>query len=581
MMHDPGIAVFGATLAREAPLAPAREALLATVEGAAADPIRDDEVERARTSLLASLEKVLLDSGALVRWLAEFHAVGDWRLLYLYRDRLTAVTADDVRRVAAAYFKPANRVLGAFVPTGRPDRAEIPPRPALEALLADYRGAQALEDGEAFDPTPENIERRVLRRTLANGIRAALLPKKTRGGRVVAQLVLHWGDEASTMHRHAACTLAGGMLARGTTRRTRAELRAEMDRLRATISVGMDGASIEVRRAQLQPALALAAEMLRAPRFDPAEFEELKRATITAAQAGRGDPAARASERLARHLGPYPRGHWFYTPTVEERIEALSQATLEDARRCYAELLGATGAQFAAVGDFDPEALAAQVEALFGDWKTPHPYARIPARYFDTPPLAERIATPDKANAVLRAGLNLRLSDAHPDYPALVLGNWLLGGNSDARLPVRVREKEGLSYSTYSWLNAGQLDEAGQFGVAAIYAPQNRERVERAVREELARALADGFDEAELARAKRALLEARRVARAQDRALVARLANYLFLGRTFEWDAAFERRIAALGAEDVRAALARHIDPARLSVFVAGDFREPAGAAAR
>lgn len=574
MMHDPGIALFGATLAREAPVAPAREALLATIEGTAAEPIRDDEVERARASLLASIEKVLLDSASLVRWLAEFHAVGDWRLLYLYRDRLKAVTTADVRRVAAAYFKAANRVVGTFVPTAQPDRAEIPPRPDPEPMLAGYRGAGAVDEGEAFDPTPENIERRVIRRTLANGIRAALLPKKTRGGAVVAQLNLNWGDEASTMNRSAACTLASGMLSRGTAKRTRAELREEMDRLRATISVGMDGATVQVRRAQLEPALRLAAEMLREPRFDPAEFEELRRAAITGAESSRGDPSARAAERLARHLGPYPRGHWLYTPTVEERIEELNKTTLEDARRCYRELVGASGAQFAAVGDFDPDALAALVEELFGDWKTPHPYRRIPARYFDRPPLTERIATPDKANAVLRAGLNLKLRDDHPDYPALLVGNWLLGGSSGARLPVRVREKEGLSYSTYSFLTAGQLDEAGVFGIAAIYAPQNRERVERALREELERALADGFSEAEVEAAKKGLLEARRVARAQDSSLAARLANYLFLGRTFDWDAALERRIAALTPEQVRAALARHVDPKRLSVLAAGDFRD-------
>ncbi len=573
MLHDPGYAYFGAALGRDAPAAPAREALLATLERLGEDPVRDDEVERARTALLADLDRIQVDSGTLVRWLAEFQAMGDWRLLYLYRDRLRAVTTADVRRVAAAYLKPANRVLGAFVPTAQPDRAEIPQRPDLEAALAGFKGSAAVDAGEAFDASPANIEARVQRRTLANGIKVALLPKKTRGGNVIAQLSLNWGNEAAKTARATACSMASGMLARGTLKASRAEIRDTLDRLKASVSVGTEGASLTARRGELEAALRLAAEMLREPSFPAAEFEELKRAALTGAESGRGDPASLAAERLSRHLGPYPRGHWLYTPTTEERIENLKQVTLEDARRCHAELVGATGAEFVAVGDFDPDALAKLVEELFGGWKSPAPYERIPSRYFDRPAIEEQLATPDKANAVLRAGLNLKLRDDHPDFPALVLGNWLLGGNSGARLPARIREKEGLSYSTYSFLSAGQQDEAGRFGVSAIYAPENRERVERAVREEIERALKEGFTAPELESAKKGLLEARRVARSQDGSLAARLANYLHLGRTFAWDVEFERRLAALGAEEVRAALARHIDPRKLSLLKAGDFR--------
>jgi zinc protease len=247
--------------------------------------------------------------------------------------------------------------------------------------------------------------------------------------------------------------------------------------------------------------------------------------------------------------------------------------TLEDARRCHAELVGASGAEFAAVGDFDPAALVALVEELFGGWKNPAPYARIPARYFERPALERELRTPDKANAVLRAGLNLKLRDDHPDFPALVLGNHLLGGSSSARLPGRIREKEGLSYSTYSWFSASPQDESANFSVSAIFAPQNKARVEQAVREELARALRDGFTEDEVRGAKRGLLEARRLARTRDESLNARLATYLHLGRTFAWDVALERRIAALTPGEVRDALRRHLDPAKLAVAKAGDFK--------
>ena len=251
----------------------------------------------------------------------------------------------------------------------------------------------------------------------------------------------------------------------------------------------------------------------------------------------------------------------------------MKVATLDEAKRCYADLVGATGAQFVAVGDFDPEALTKLVEELFGNWTSPVPYARIPARYFERAPLEETVPTPDKANAVLRAGMNLPLRDDNPDFPALLLGNYLIGGTSSARLPARVREKEGLSYSTFSQLNAGAQDAAGSFGVSAIYAPQNRERVERAIREELERALAQGFDAAEFEAAKKGLLEARRVQRGQDAALAGRLSNYLYLGRSFAWDTQLENSIAALKPDQVRDALRHHLDLKKLSFLKAGDFK--------
>ncbi|MEW6688052.1 MAG: pitrilysin family protein, partial [Pseudomonadota bacterium] len=114
MMHDPGYAYFGATLGKEASLEAAREALLNTLEGPGRAPITDEEVERARTAHVNSMEKAQLEAPALVRWLSEFAAMGDWRLFFLYRDRLRKVTTADVQRVVDTYLKPANRVLGMF-----------------------------------------------------------------------------------------------------------------------------------------------------------------------------------------------------------------------------------------------------------------------------------------------------------------------------------------------------------------------------------------------------------------------------------------------------------------------------------
>ena len=103
-----------------------------------------------------------------------------------------------------------------------------------------------------------------------------------------------------------------------------------------------------------------------------------------------------------------------------------------------------------------------------------------------------------------------------------------------------MREREGLSYSIQTWLALSSFEENTPLYLYAIFAPENRERVRAAIAEEFARALKDGFTEAEVADAKRALLQARRIARAQDGALAGGLVQQAYLGRT--WDFAGEDR---------------------------------------
>jgi zinc protease len=570
--REAGFAYFGANVRQGASLEAARDALLKVLEGFAANPVTEDEVERARTRLVNDIELAIADSRRLTSVLSECVGMGDWRLLFLHRDRLKQIRAADVQAAAIRYLKPTNRTVGLFIPTKTPDRAEIPAVPDVAAVLKGYHGSGAIAAGEGFNPTPVNIEARVIRKTLPGGMQLALLPKKTRGGTVIAQLALQWGDEASKMNRAPACGITSAMLIRGTRKHTREQLRNRFDRLKANVGIGGDGGSIETVRESLPETLRLMAEVLRQPSFPQDELEQLRRSSLTSIDAQRSDPSALAGLALSRHLNPYPPEHWLYTATLDERGAQLKALSLEDVTKCYGDFYGASNSELAVVGDFDPEAVTRLAEELFGDWKSPRPYARIPRHYVQVQAANDVIVTPDKANAVLRAGMLLKLRDDNPDYPALLVGNYILGGSSDSRLVRRIREKEGLSYSVGSFLSADSFDERGVFGVYAIYAPQNRARVEAAVAEELRRALAEGFSAAEVDAGKKGLLQARQLARSNDEALAGRLASYLVLGRTLAWDQQLEDRIAALTPPDVLEALRRYLDPARLSIVKAGDF---------
>jgi zinc protease len=444
-------------------------------------------------------------------------------------------------------------------------------------MLQGYTGRAALAQGEAFDPSPANIESRV-KRSQVSGLKVALLPKKTRGETVNVVLNLRWGTEQTVMGREAAAKTAGSMLLRGTKTKSRQQIKDTFDRLKARVSV--DGGplgvavSVEAKREHLPEVLRLVAEVLREPAFDAQELALLQQEWLAALEKARSEPDSQGGYAYRRALGShYPKGHPYYAPTVEEDLAGVKAVTLKQARAFHREFYGASQGELAAVGDFDAQQLTTLVHELFGGWKSPAPYARVPQRFNDAAPRTLALETPDKANAILLAGQNLKLKDDHPDWPALMLGNFMFGGGFlNSRLATRIRQKDGLSYGVNSGLSAGPLDEVGSFYTYAIYAPQNAEKLEAAMRDELSRALEEGFTPEELQKARGGLLEYRQAGRAQDGGLARTLASYLYYGRTLEHDAALEQRMAKLTAEDVRQALGRHVDARKLTVVKAGDF---------
>ena len=575
--YDPGLLLAFATLRKQDSIDSARDTLLKVMEGFATQPPTEEEVNRAKVKFSSDFDRLLANTEQLGVALSESIAAGDWRLLFLGRDQIRKVTAADVQRVALHYLKNDNRTLAMFIPTDKPDRAEIPARPDVAALLKDYKGDAAVAAGEAFDPSQENIDRRTTRASLPGGMKLALLPKNTRGSLVQAQVRLHFGDLESLTGKGAAPGVSAGLLSKGTRRLTRQQLDDELARLKATLSIsgGADSATatIQTVRENLPQVMRLMADSLREPAFSPGEFEQLKRQAQSAIEAQRREPQGVAVNELQRLFNPYPKGDPRYVGTFDEQLTALGKVTLGDVKRFHTDFYGASDAELAVVGDFDMAELTKLAGELFGDWKSPHQFARLVSVYRDIPPMNQTIETPDKANAFFIARENLKLRDDDPDYPAMELGNYMLGGGFlNSRLSTRIRQKEGLSYGVGSQLAVSSQEQVGYLIGYAIYAPQNVAKLEAAFRGEIERVLKDGFTGDEVAAAKRGWLDSRKVNRAQDEILVSALAINLYLDRTMQWSADLEKKLEALTPEQIRDAMRRHIDPAKISVIKAGEF---------
>ncbi|MBL8205636.1 MAG: insulinase family protein [Blastocatellia bacterium] len=574
---EPSLLLLGAEVRLESSLSAAQETFLQVVEEIAKNPVTKEEVERARGNLIKQIQLNLNNSEQICLELSEWVGMGDWRLLFLNRDRLRKTSVEDVQRVASTYLKQSNRTLGLFIPTQKPDRAEIPATPDVLALVKDYKGDAVVAEGEAFDPSPANIDSRTIRASTPGGIKTAFLTKKTRGNTVIARMTLRMGDEKSLMNRATAGSFAGDMLMRGTKTKTRQQIQDEFDKLKARVSVGGSptaaNVSIETTRENLPAVMKLAAEILREPAFPASEFEQLKQEQLAGIEQQRSEPQSLAALAYQQHTAPFPKGHVNYVSTPDEDVAEIKALKLEEVQKFYADFYGANNGEFTAIGDFDEKEVAKLVQDLFGGWKSKMSYTRIPSPFKDVPGVTKSFEAPDKANAFFIAGQNLNIRDDDPDYPALVLGNYMLGGGFlNSRLAVRIRQKEGLSYGVGSQLGAGSLDKNGQFVAFAIYAPQNVTKLEAAFKEEMAKALKDGFTADEIEKAKSGWLQSRQVSRAQDKELAGTLNNLLFLNRTMAWAADFDKKVMALTGEQIVAAMRKHLDPNKTSIFKAGDF---------
>ena len=575
-LREPGIAVFGAEVRQGDSLEAARDIMVQTIEGLSATPPTKEEVERARGQLLKEFDLNMNKADLIGLIMSEYIASGDWRLFFLERDRTRKVTAEEVQQVAARYFKRANRTLGMFIPTSKPDRSEIPATPDVAAMLKDYKGEAAITAGEAFDPSPTNIESRT-KRSQAGGVKIALLPKKTRGSTVVAQMLFRFGDEQSLMYRGTAAQLAGAMLMRGTTKHTRQQIQDELDRLKARAFVSgfttQATLFIETTRANLPAAMRLMAEVLREPAFPDKEFDLLKQENLAGIEQGKSEPTQIAFTAFNRQISPFPKGDPRYVSTSDEEIADMNAATLDSAKQFYHDFYGASNAQLTVVGDFDEQEITSLTTQLFSDWKSLRPFKRVPSIFRNIAPANQTFQAPDKANAFFVAGFLFDMRDDNDDYAAITLGHYMLGGGFlSSRLAARIRQKDGLSYGVGSGIFVSSIDHYGRFTANAIYAPQNVDKLEAAFKEEIARMLKDGFTAEEVEAAKSGYLQSRQVSRAQDNELLNRSNTYLFLGRTWQWDADFEAKIKALTPEQINAAMRKYVDPSKLVIYKAGDF---------
>ncbi|MDO5103261.1 MAG: pitrilysin family protein [Lautropia sp.] len=582
-LFDPGMLVLSTTLSDAKQQQAVWEAVRQVVEEEL--PLSQASLDRSKQDVKNYMQRLQDAPDELAMALTEAVAQGDWRLLFAQPDWVETMTLDEIRAAGRRWLVQSNRTLAWYLPTEKPVRAPNPSRPDIAALLKDHPWKQADAFKADVELTPQSITERTQLGQLGNGLTYALLPRQVKGDRVHLNLSLQWGNLQNLSGRWREADGISTMLLSGTRDLPRQAFEDKLRALDAQLNVDGNAEGVEmslsVPAKHLDDALTLAVSALREPVFPEDIFKERQAQVLAGIAAQRQQPDTMVAQALAARQHAYPKEDPRHHRTLDELSADIRAHTPARMARFWQDFAGASHGQLSAVGNFDPKALAARLDTLLGDWKSPQAYERIKKPYHGLPAGKEFLTVPDKANAVYVQSRNIPISEDHPDYPALSMAIRLLGGNSGTRISNRLREQESISYGAYSSLSAARREENAMISIRAILAPTNLVRLDAALKDEIRQVLKNGFTQEELDATRSALQALRRQYLSGEANVANLLGTNLFWGDTMQRWADYDEKLTKLSLDDVNRAFRKWFKPDEALTIGAGSFTTlPEGAKA-
>lgn len=375
--------------------------------------------------------------------------------------------------------------------------------------------------------------------------------------------------------------LTVSLLDKGTEERDRFELARVLEDRGAKLNLSSDGLFVEASGRALVDDLAevmdVMAEVLRSPAFVRDEFQKAKAQVAADVQRRMEKTGTQATAALSRRI--FPEGHPNHRPSPELQLERLASLTVDDVREYYDGHFGSTQWTLAVVGDLDHQEVASIMSETLGDWSghdSPAVY-ETESRASD----AGRTVLPmrDKSNVDVRLGHGLPLRRDHEDYPALYVGNYILGGDFAARLMSTVRDAMGLTYHIGSGLSGISTRYAGYWQARITLSHEAVDRGIAATKEVINEFVAEGATTEELDAKKTTIAGSYTVGLATtDRLAQSILTN---AERDFELSYLdeFPEEIRALSLDDVNEAVGDYLHPDAMQEALAGTRPETAGVA--
>ncbi len=545
-------------------------------------PITQEELNRAKANLIKRIDQISRNSSFLGTYMSEYIGAGDWRLAFIYRDRIENMTLKDVNAAVKKYLLPSNRTIGRFIPTKSPQHVSIERTENIDKLVTNYKGKKGFDAGETFDVSYDNITKHLDQGVLKNGVEYGFIEKINRGKTVNLSFNLRNGDVKSLSGKGSIPALTASMLNKGTQSKTRQQIEDELAKLKSSVFFyarnGNIYTSINSTEENIMATLKLTAEMLKSPKFDEAELQKIKTQQLAFLEQNKTEPQFLASKRLSLINNHYPKGHPNYSMSLEEEMEAIKNVTIKDVTAFYNDFYGLGRSTLIGIGTMNANEIKQFIENEFSNFKSKHKYSEIKDPFTPNKAVNEDIITPDKKNATTYGTLAVKMCDTDKDYPALQIASSILGGGFlNSRLADRLRQKDGVSYGVGANLSVDgdKEDKNSSFFVYAIYAPTNYSKVQKGFSEEITRLINDGVTQEELDNAINGWVQSKSVSRAKDRELSSLINNNIYYHRTLEFQKNIEAKIKKLTVEDINKAIKKYLKPFNeWTVVNAGDFKK-------
>jgi zinc protease len=578
-LYDPGFSYFGCSVPKDKSLDSAKAAFITAANNLPNTVITQEDVDRAKNNLKKNIYDIQNNTENFCINLAEIIGAGDWRLFYIYRDRVDSLTLEDVQAALKKYYLPSNRTVGVFIPDKTAERTVVAERPDINALVKNYKGRAVSASTETFEVSIPNIKKKTEYGKLANGMQYALLKKPAKGDKIYANFIFKVGDEKSLTGKNSIPDITAGMLKTGTTTKTKKDINDQLDKIKTSIDISGNGPEIDIYlstdSANLNAALDLLGDILLHPSFDKTEFDKLLLDSKSGYEANASDPQYVAVQKVNEKTILYPKGHPYYSESIEERLSDLQSISLDNVKDFYNNFYGANNGYVGFTGDIDAGAIKSFFQKYLAGFTSKQPYTEIPEKYFDVKGSLETVLIPDKKNAVLFGRINVPLKENDPDYVALDIANEMLGGGAflSSRIPQRLRESEGMSYGAGSFMNPDYKYQASSWGVYAIFNPIYKNRLDSALRDVINTARQGGFKQDELKKSVDSWLQQRKTYLGDDQNLAWRLSYYMSEGKNLDEYTDYETKAKSLTLDQVNAALRKYITLDNTTFIYAGDFK--------
>lgn len=220
-----------------------------------------------------------------------------------------------------------------------------------------------------------------------------------------------------------------------------------------SLDAGADGGyvGVEVLKENLDPAMALIADVVLRPRFEPASFEHRKEQALSSLAYQVGNPTFLGMEAMAATL--FGADHPYGTPT-SGTPQTVADLALEDATAYWARAAVPGQAAVIFAGDISREEAVAMAEKHFGDWKGEAKPVETPP----SPPVEQRtqvvlVPKPGLQQTLILVG-RPGIEAGNPHENSLDLANAVFGGIFGSRLNMNLREDKGYTYGARSSLDA-------------------------------------------------------------------------------------------------------------------------------